>query len=121
MNIEKLEEQLTKARADLAMKIGTDMVEKKGFKRFSAYSSFMKNASQALKQRANSEEVKMNEDLVSASAVKLPDELLAKSKQFEEQLEKWTINNWENKIDYKEFYPEVLEFFKELNRLEKLE
>ena len=119
MNIEKLEEQLTKARADLAMKIGTDMVEKQGFKRFSAYSSFMKNASQALKQRANSEEVKMNEDLVSASAVKLPDEILAKSKQFEEQLEKWTVNNWENKIDYKEFYPEVLEFFKELNCLEE--
>ena len=120
MNIEKLEEQLTKARGDLAVKIGTDMVEKKGFKSYSAYTSFMKNASKALKQNISSEEVKTNEDQISDSAVKLPDEILAKSKKFEDLLEKWTVNNWENKIDYKEFYPEVLEFFKELNRLEKL-
>lgn len=115
MSIEKLEEKLAKARADLSLKIGTDMVEKKGFKRYSAYSSFMKNASQALKQKANSEEVKTNEDLAFDSAVKLPDEIKAKAHQFEERLEKWTEDNWGNKLDYKEFYPELLDFFKELN------
>lgn len=119
MSIERLEAQLIKARGDLAVKIGTDMVEKKGFKSYSAYTSFMKNASKALKQNISSEEVKTNEDQISDSAVKLPDEILAKSKKFEDLLEKWTVNNWENKIDYKEFYPEVLEFFKELNRLEE--
>lgn len=119
MSIEKLEEKLAKARADLSLKIGTDMVEKKGFKRYSAYSSFMKNVSQALEQKANSEGVKTNEDLASVSTVKLPDEIKTKAHQFEERLEKWTEHNWENKLDYKEFYPELLDFFKELNRLDE--
>ena len=79
----------------------------------------MKNASKVLKQNISSEEVKTNEDQISDSAVKLPDEILAKSKQFEERLEKWTEDNWGNKLDYREFYPEVLEFFKELNCLEE--
>lgn len=119
MSIEKLEAQLIKARGDLAVKIGTDMVEKKGFKSYSAYTSFMKNASKALKQNISSEEVKTYEDQISASAVKLPDEIIAKSKQFEERLEKWTEDNWGNKLDYREFYPELLNFFEELNRLDE--
>lgn len=119
MSIEKLEEKLAKARAELALKIGTDMVEKKGFKRYSAYTSFMKNASQALKQKTHSEKEKMNENLASSSAVKLPEEIKIKAESFENRLEKWTEHNWENKLDYKEFYPELLAFFKELNRLDE--
>ncbi|HGL4395154.1 hypothetical protein N2F86_12485 [Enterococcus faecium] len=115
MDIEALEKKLAEARQELSTKIGTDMVDKKGFKSYSAYTTFMRNAKTALNSVNDSEPVKSGEDPLTGSAVKLPNELKVQSVQFQQQLEKWTEDNWGNKLDYKTFYPELLTFFRKLN------
>lgn len=94
LDIEELERKLEEARVELASKIGKDMVTKKGFKSYSAYTQYMKNTKNK----------------------KISNELVQQSQQFQEQLEKWTEDNYANRIDYKTFYPELLEFFKKLNK-----
>ncbi|EHM33886.1 TPA: hypothetical protein IYB51_002707 [Enterococcus faecium] len=118
MDIEDLEKKLAEARHDLSVKIGTNMVEKQGFKSYSAYNTFMRNASKALKSSAGSAPAPAAAKPVATSAEKLPSELKAEAVQFQKQLEKWMEDNWGNKLDYKTFYPELLEFFQKLNSLE---
>lgn len=115
LDIEALEQKLAEARQELSTKIGADMVDKKGFKSYSAYTTFMRNAKKALKSANDSEPVQPGEEPLPISAKKLPNELKAQSVQFQQQLEKWTEDNWGNKLDYKTFYPELLTFFQKLN------
>lgn len=73
------------------------MVTKQGMDTFSSYyQKFMRVAKTA------------NKPVLTA-------ELQAQEQQFQEQLEKLDVDNWDNKLDYKTFYPELLIFFRQLN------
>lgn len=110
-DIEALEQQLHQAKQVLALKVGTNMVDRHGIKSYSAYANFMRNAKQAIKQAHDSE----MPQIVSDRPQTMSKELRQEATQFRERLELWQVDHYNNRIDYKTFYPELLDFFRKLD------
>ena len=75
LDIPTMKKRLDLAEQELANKIGHDMVTKQGIEFFSSYQEFMRTT------KATNKPV-------------VPAELQSQAQQFQQQLEKWTIDNW---------------------------